>query len=254
MESLASQVLDNVLWPEASQEWPLPCCGITYYLYLASLFQHIFSSLVSHRPLSAACAYSITRRRRATEGISFGTERQLSWARASVRAPFLKTNVGGRISWQIRILLIKKARIFHGEASSFKSYMTWQPEEPFSCMLVNSAGSTRVVQACASWIFRAPGWLCTACQMGNNSPRKQSLCYHATWEGFSLHVNVSNEQLCEGHNLHYSDCPPQEALAWLTSFPMCIISAEMGWIRVTLSHRSLGIPVYISFLAGKQHS
>lgn len=66
--------------------------------------------------------------------------------------PFLKTNVGERISRQIRISLIKKARIFHGEASSFKSYMTWQPKEPFSCMLVNSAGSTRVVRACASWI------------------------------------------------------------------------------------------------------
>lgn len=102
--------------------------------------------------------------------------------------------------------------------------------------------------------FRAPGWLCTVCQMGNNSLRKQSSCYHATWEGFSLHVNVSNEQLCEGHNLHYSDCPPQEALVWLTSFSMCIISAEMGWISVTLSHCSLGILVYISVLAGKQYS
>lgn len=102
--------------------------------------------------------------------------------------------------------------------------------------------------------FRAPGWLCTVCQMGNNSPRKQSSCYHATWEGFSLHVNVSNKQLCEGRNLHYSDCPPQEALVWLTSFSMCIVSAEMGWISVTLSHCSLGILVYISVLAGKQYS
>ena len=102
--------------------------------------------------------------------------------------------------------------------------------------------------------FRAPGWLCTVCQTGNNSLRKQSLCYHATWEGFSLHVKVSNEQLCEGHNLHYSDCPLQEALVWLTSFSMCIISAEVGWISVILSHCSLGILVYISVLAGKQYS
>lgn len=102
--------------------------------------------------------------------------------------------------------------------------------------------------------FRAPGWLCTACQTGNNSLRKQSPCYHATWEGFSRHVNVSNEQLCEGHNLHYSDRPRQEALVWLTSFSMCIISAEVGWISVTLSHGSLGILVYISVLAGKQYS
>lgn len=102
--------------------------------------------------------------------------------------------------------------------------------------------------------FRAPGWLCTACQTGNNSLRKQSMCYHATWEGFSLHVNVSNQQLCEGHNLHYSDCPPQEAPVRLTSFSMCIISAEVGWISVTLSLRSLGILVYISVLAGRQYS
>lgn len=102
--------------------------------------------------------------------------------------------------------------------------------------------------------FRAPGWLCTVCQMGNNSLRKQSLCYHATWEGFSLHVNVSNQQLCEGHNLHYSDCPLQEAPAWLTSFSVCIIPAEVGWISVTLSLCSLGILVYISVLAGKQYS
>lgn len=100
--------------------------------------------------------------------------------------------------------------------------------------------------------FTAPGWLCTVCQTGNNSLRKQSLCYHATWEGFSLHVNVSNEQLCEGHNLHYSDCPLREAPAWLTSFSMCIISAETGWISVTLSYCSLGILVYTSALAGKQ--
>lgn len=102
--------------------------------------------------------------------------------------------------------------------------------------------------------FRAPGWLCTACQTGNNSLRKQSMCYHATWEGFSLQVNVSNQQLCEGHNLHYSDCPPQEAPVRLTSFSMCIISAEVGWISVTLSLRSLGILVYISVLAGRQYS
>lgn len=140
------------MWPESSKEWPLPFCGTKYHLYLGFLFQRNFQSPVSHCPLPAVCAYSVIHCRRATGWISFGTEQQLSWARASVWAPFPKTNVGERISRQIRISLIKKARIFHGEASSFKSYMTWQPKEPFSCMLVNSAGSTRVVQACASWI------------------------------------------------------------------------------------------------------
>lgn len=31
--------------------------------------------------------------------------------------------------------------------------------------------------------FGAPGWLCTLCQMGNNSPGEQSLGYHATLGG-----------------------------------------------------------------------
>lgn len=42
--------------------------------------------------------------------IPFGTEQELPRARAPPRAPFAEADVGGRISWQIRILLTKKGR------------------------------------------------------------------------------------------------------------------------------------------------
>lgn len=164
-------------------------------------------------------------------------------------APLPRTNVGERISQQIGILWTKKARSFHGEAGSFNSYMTWQPKEPLSCTLVNSAGSTWVVGACAPCISE-PSMALYPVPNSEQQPPKQSPCYHATWEGFRLHVNVSNQQLCEGHNLHHRDCPRQEAPVWITSVSMCIISAETRWISVTLSLCSLGILIHSSVLAG----
>lgn len=144
MKPLAWKVFNNVLWPKVCREQPIPF----FISIFSSLFQHTFISGVSLPSTSCLCPQIATEELQ--NGVSM--EQQLSRPRAAVWAPLPKTKVGERISWQIRILLIKKAGIFHGEAGSFKSCMTWQPKEPFSCTLVNSAGRVWVVRACASWI------------------------------------------------------------------------------------------------------
>lgn len=111
-------------------------CFLTVILQrLASAFLHLHWGSLSQCIFSPWCLtalYQLPACRGAAEELQdgLGIEQQLLGARASVWAPSLKTDVGGRISWQIRISSARKEGIFPGESVHSEAAGLGSPRSP----------------------------------------------------------------------------------------------------------------------------
>lgn len=162
-------------------------------------------------------------------------------------APLPKTSVGERISQQIRMLLIKKARSFHSKATRLGS-----PRSLFLARLsvpLAARGSPELVLHG----FQSPPRLCTLCRTGNNSPKTKPML-SCNLGGISSPCKCFQAAIVRRSQRFTSQRLPTAGGTSVVNVHLHVHHLSRNGTSVALSLRSLGTLVYSSVLAGKQYS